>query len=380
LKHVILVLMVIALVSCASPKIQSLSELEEVAPVETVETTVEIPVQIVETVTEQTEEIAEPAKEVIAVNPKQEVAEEQPVVEEPVIEEIATETSASAQEPVEEFTVQPALVPITQHYVINQQDIYVSAYIGEATISYPEAWNSSVVDEVIAYLANKYPIETKDITFVHEDNTLTFFYPTSWGEAEFNYAVNILSKELSEVEQPKAQTSWQVIRLVRILDEEEPETNEIITYTPVAEIHPETDVELIAAPDIEEPNYIDNWWEDPIYKAPEATETVAEVTEPVVETTEPAIETPPVVIYDEIVTELAKPEEVAEEPAVEPAKELPTTEEEIVIIDEDTTAKTSWKESVAPYIETLKPILPICIALLMLLILWDIIRKKNNKK
>lgn len=370
MRYVLFILMAIALVSCASPRIESLPDQKVVAPVET---------------TEPAETALEPVVEGIEDFMAEDSIAEDSIAEEPPMPVIAINPELQKEEeisPVENFVAEPVLVPITKHFVINQQDIYVSAYVGEATVSYPENWDNAVVDEVIAYLANKYPVETKDIIFTHENNTLTFSYPMSWSEAEFNYALELLGNELSNIEQPKAELSWEVIRIVRILDKEEPETNGTIVYEPAEEevVLEEETAEVVT----EEPDYITNWMEDPIYIGAEILEAEAEA-EAETEEVEPTAEASPIVIYEDVVTEIQKasealeeePEETAE--VVETVSEAPEAEAPEENNENQNKETKAWRKTVEPYLETINTVAAISIAVLFFLILLLAIKKREKK-
>lgn len=339
MKHIFLILMVIALVSCASPKVEPLSEestLQEVVA----------PVQMAE-VAEVAQTEQKPVKEEVIAVKQEPVNAEKPVdnfteeVAEPVIE-----ADALQQASIKEFVAQPVLVPITQHYVINKQDIYVSAYIGEATVSYPDYWNSEVVDGVIAYLANKYPVETKDITFKHENSTLTFFYPATWGEAQYNYAISLLAQELAEVKQPKPQATLEAMRPIRILDKEETEApDKTIVYEPETELVTEPIVETF--PETEIADYIDSWWEDPIFMGPTIEpESGFEFTP----------DSSPIVVYEEIVT--IREEQAETEKNIKDEEVLDTAEIVVVEKPEDTDIVETEVEqiSVASVLESFVPL------------------------
>ena len=319
LKHVILILMALALASCASQNVVPLPE--ENVPQEAVS-----PVEISETTeVAKTEKALEPVK----------TQNEEP-------EEVIAKATTEEPVRIEEFVAEPQLEPIIKHFIINQQDLYFKADVGKAILLYPSTWNKEVVEEVIAYLANKYPSETKDITYTHENSVLVFSYPTSWGENEYYYALDILGYELSQVEEPKAQLSWEVVYPVRILDKEEPETNEIITYEPAIETVVENDTEPVA----EEPDYIDNWWEDPIFMG---TETTEEQTE----------ETGSITVYQE-----------AEEDEGIPAPKYPKG----IAVEGGVT----WNESAEPYLSGSKSGILILIILLALAALILLSRRKKK--
>jgi hypothetical protein len=319
LKHVILILMALALVSCASQNVVPLPE--ESTPQEVV-----APVEI--------SEVAEVAKNEKALKPVETLSEE--------AKEVISEPTAEEDAKIEEFVAEPQLKPIVKHFVINQQNLYLKADVGQATLLYPSSWNKDVVEEVIAYLANKYPSETKDITYTHENAMLVFSYPTSWGENEYYYALDILGYELSQTEEPKAQLSWQVVYPVRILDKEETETNEIITYEPAIKVATENKAE----PATEEPDYIDNWWEDPIFMGTETTEEQAE-------------ETGTITVYQE-----------KEEDEGIPAPKYP---KDIALEDNIT-----WNESAEPYLSGSKSGVLILIILLALAALVLLSRRKKK--
>lgn len=352
--------MVLALVSCASP---NLPPQEDLAPVEAVSESL---VEIVETIPNQAEKPIESS----------ELAEE--VVEEPSMPVIAINPELQKQEempPVEEFIAEPDLKPISKHYVINKQDIYVSAYIGEATVSYPESWDNAIVEEVIAYLANKYPAETKDITFIRKDNTITFFYPKFWGETEYNYAISLLSQELLEVkEQEQAEAKKQKSKMtlealwpVRILDKEkEEDPNKTIVYEPVENPVVE-EITEVAKVETEIPDYIDAWWEDPIFMAP----TIEPETEFSFVT-----ESSTVVIYDETTPageDFYEPEQTAEDAQI--AEEDSETIEAEKPIPTDT--EIAPKEPVLD-LSPLKKIVPLAVLLIMAFI--AVLLSKRKKK
>lgn len=160
---------------------------------------------------------------------------EQAATEQPAAEQPAAEQPATEQAPVEVVVI-PA--PLSRTFTYAGYSATITAYIGEAHVTYPAFVTNEEINAAAAAASWKYPEYVQGITYEFtEPGALTIYYPETYGETEFNLAMGILEKELpaylNELFQTEAEFTVEAPEPVVIVVEAPAE--EPVAEEPVAE-------------------------------------------------------------------------------------------------------------------------------------------------
>ncbi len=138
---------------------------------------------------------------------------EEPVVEEPVTEQTAeerptetaevkttTEVETTEVETTEEVVTEPAeevAGPLTKTFTYAGYEATVTAYIGQAVVEYPAFVTAQELYDAAQAAYNAYSNYLSDVYIqVVEDGKAIVTYPETYGVDEFNFAMDILEKEI----------------------------------------------------------------------------------------------------------------------------------------------------------------------------------------
>ncbi|MBR2281774.1 MAG: hypothetical protein IJ863_04030, partial [Spirochaetales bacterium] len=117
-------------------------------------------------------------------------------------------SKTTAEETVEQAAEQPAAdqaaaqapaapAPLSRTFRYGGYSATITAYIGQALVTYPEFVTNEEINAAAAAASWKYPEYVRGITYEFtEPGALTVYYPETYGEAEFNIAMDLLQKEL----------------------------------------------------------------------------------------------------------------------------------------------------------------------------------------
>lgn len=314
MKHLILILMVVAvaLSSCTSAKTTDSKQFP---------------------LTTETQEIILP---------------EEPVKEtaETVTEEIAESIPDSNVEVVAKPIVETVVQPIIRNYSIDGQDLSLTAYPGRAYLAYPKAWSMEKIKRIASYLVQRYPEETKTISYKEDGGIIFLYYPETWTENELSYAELLLVQEIENI---TAMENSLVTSVVEPVVEEAVVSEKIVVEEPAMDVEvPATEqpaTETGEASETSLESSVDNWWEDPIFmQLEENQENVYEV--------------------------------------AEDATEEPTTLEETIPFVEPSIIETPVVQETdhSNMFEQLKSVIIIAVILLALFVVVLSLKRKTNKK
>lgn len=152
--------------------------------------------------------------------------------------EPAREEAPKAEEAKTEPAQPAAAGALTRTFEYHGYTATVEAYIGEAFITYPAFVTDEEIYTAAAAACRAYPQYTQEIVFaITGRGQLTVTYPASYGADEFNFAMDILEKELPYY-------------LDSIFFQAEPSVPEP-ALQPQAEVKPEPEVQPEPAPEVQ---------------------------------------------------------------------------------------------------------------------------------